>query len=328
MKVGRFNVDGFLLALAAAIATAALAPGLGASGGPLRVDLLASGAVVVVFFLHGVQLPLETLAAGIRELRLHVLVQSSTWLLFPALGLLVLPLGGRLLPSGLALGFFFLCASSSTITSSVALTAVAGGNVPGALFNATLSALLGVVLTPLYAGVVADASQLGGSLPSAVGSVALKLLLPLALGQLLRWRLAGLFARYRDATGFVDRAAIVLIVYGAFCDSIGAGVWTVHSLGAVLLVAALSLLLFACVTLAIRSAARALGFGRAEEIAALFCGSQKSLVNGLPIAKVLFGGSPDLGLIVLPLMLYHQVQLTLGAVIARRYRAQRDRSPV
>ena len=323
MRVGRFNVDGFLVALGGAIAAAALDPALGASGGPLQVDRLAGGAIVVVFFLHGVRLPLESLTGGARELRLHLLIQGTTWLLFPALGLLGLALGGRWLPAGLGLGFFFLCAVSSTITSSVALTAVAGGNVPGALFNATLSAVLGVVLTPLLAGLVADASQLGGSLASAVGAVALKLLLPLALGQLARPLLTGVLDRHRDATGLVDRGSVVLIVYGAFCDSIGAGVWTVRSLGAVLLVAVLAALLFATVALLIRFAARALRLARAEEIAALFCGTQKSLINGLSTAKVLFGGSAALGLIVLPLMIYHQLQLTLGALIARRYLAQR-----
>ena len=254
MRLGRLNLDGFLLALAAAIGAAALDPALGASGGPLRVDRLASGAVVLVFFLHGVQLPLDRLAAGVRELRLHLLVQGSTWLLFPALGLAVLVLGGPWLPAGLALGFFFLCAVSSTISSSVALTAVAGGNVPGALFNATLSAVLGVVLTPLYAGLVVDASQVGGSLPSAIGAVALRLLLPLALGQALRPLLAGALARHRSTTGLVDRGSIVLIVYGAFCDSIRAGTWTLRSLGAVLVVALLATLLFTIVTLAIRFA--------------------------------------------------------------------------
>jgi sodium/bile acid cotransporter 7 len=325
MSLRRLPVDGFLLAIGGAIALAALAPAIGARGGPLRLDLASAAAISLVFFLHGAGLPLETLASGVRAVRVHLLVQVTTWLVFPALGALLLALAGSALPAGLAVGFFLLCAVSSTISSSVAMTAVAGGNVPAALFNATLSGVIGVVLTPLYVGLVAHTSGVGGSLAGAVGQVALRVLLPLALGQLARPLLGALLARHRSVVGFVDRGSIVLIVYGAFCDSILADVWTRSSVGAVLTVALLAIGLFALVTLSLLRATRWLGLEHGDAIAAVFCGSQKSLANGLPIARVMFGGSPALGFIVLPLIVYHQVQLMIGATMARRHSRERVR---
>jgi solute carrier family 10 (sodium/bile acid cotransporter), member 7 len=319
MSLRRLPVDGFLLAIGAAIALAAFAPAVGARGGPLRLDILSGAAISLVFFLHGAGLPLEALASGVRAVRVHILVQATTWLVFPVIGALLLALAGSALPAGLALGFFLLCAVSSTISSSVAMTAVAGGNVAAALFNATLSGVLGTVLTPLYLGLVAHTSGVGGSLPDAIGQVALRVLLPLVLGQLARPLIGALLMRHRSLVGFVDRSSIVLIVYGAFCDSILADVWTRSSAGAVLTVALLAAALFALVTLSLQRATRWLGLDRSDAITAVFCGSQKSLANGLSIARVMFGGSPALGFIVLPLIVYHQLQLMIGATMARRH---------
>jgi sodium/bile acid cotransporter 7 len=319
MRLVRFRPDGFLLALMATVALASAWPAGGASGGALHVDVLSQLAVSLVFFLHGAQLPLESLARGARSLKLHLLVQAFTFVAFPALGAAVLVLGDDLLARGLGLGFFFLCAVSSTVSSSVAMTSVAGGNVPGALFNATLSGVLGVLLTPLLVGFVANTADLAVPLPAAIGSVAVKVLLPLALGQILRARLAGLLGRHRDTVVLADRGAIVLIVYGAFCDAFRAGIWAHSSAGLLLAVIAIAMLLFVSATGAIIVLCRRLGLPLADEIAAVFCGSQKSLANGLPIAKALFGTSPLLSLIVLPMMVYHQLQLSLGSVLARRY---------
>jgi len=321
MTLGRLRLDGFLLALVGAITAASLRPSLGGSGGPLHLEQVSAASVSLVFFLHGAALSLDALTAGARRWRLHLLVQAFTYGVFPALGALVLVVGGPHLPGGLAVGFFFLCVVSSTISSSVAMTAVARGNVAGAVFNATLSGVLGVLLSPLYASVVANTAGLSVPLPQAIASIALKVLLPLALGQVLSKALAGTLRRHRALIGWVDRASIVLIVYVAFCDSFAAGIWQRGSISAVVVVLLLSLALFATVALGVVAASRMLGLDHGDEVAALFCGTQKSVANGLPIARVLFGGSPLLGFIVLPLIIYHQVQLAIGAVLARRYAA-------
>jgi solute carrier family 10 (sodium/bile acid cotransporter), member 7 len=323
MRLASLKPDGFLLAILLAVAAAVIAPSLGASGGVLQVGHLASASVSIVFFLHGATLPLDSLAHGARKLRLHLLVQATTYVVFPAIGALVLVLGRDHAPPGLAIGFFFLCTVSSTISSSVALTAVAGGNVAAALFNATLSGVLGVMLTPLYVSLIADTTGLQMPLSTAIVAVAMKVLLPLLLGQALRRPLAGFLSKHRNSAALIDRGSIVLIVYSAFCDSMGSGVWTRRSAGAVLLVVLGAIALLILILALIRTACRVLAFERADEITALFCGSQKSLANGLPVAKILFGSAPTLGLIVLPLIIYHQLQLGLGAVLVRRYATPR-----
>lgn len=322
MQFGRFRVDGFLAALALAIVAAALDPALGATGSPLMIDKLVLASVSVVFFLHGAQLPTESLARGARNWRLHLVVQGTTYVVLPLCGLLVWLATRDWLPAGLALGAFYVTAVSSTISSAVAYTALARGNVPAAVFNATLSGILGVMLTPAFTGLVATTAGVHVSVLDAVASVVLRLLLPLFAGQLARPLLAGFLGRHRQATAIVDRGSIVLIVYLAFCDSILAGVWTDTAWWSLAATLVLAVALFAVGTWVPRTLAKRLGFDRGDTITAVFCGSQKSLANGMPIANVLFGGNPALGLIVLPMLVYHQLQLVYGAVLARRWSSE------
>jgi sodium/bile acid cotransporter 7 len=319
VKLGPLRLDGFLLALVAAIAFAAWHPELGARGSPLRLDLLVGISISVVFFLHGATLPTEALVRGARNWRLHLLVHGSTFVLMPLLGVLALYATRPFLPAALALGVYYACIVPSTISSSVAMVAVARGNVPAAVFNATLSGILGVFATPLLASLVANTAGIDLPLGDAVRSVALKVLVPLVAGQLARPLLAGWLAKHRRATQLADRGSIVLIVYGAFCDSIAAGVWSHADWVAIGGALAVMGAVLAAVTALMAAARGALGLSREDGIVAVFCGSQKSLASGMPVANVLFGGNPALGLIVLPMILYHQLQLVLGAVLARRY---------
>lgn len=319
MQLGRVRIDGFLVALALAIVAAALNPALGATGSPLHIDRLVLLSVSAVFFLHGAQLPTESLVRGARNWRLHLVVQGTTFVILPLCGTVLWLATRDWLPPGLALGAFYVGVVSSTISSAVAYTAVAGGNVPAAVFNATLSGIIGVLLTPVLVGIVASTAGLNVSVLDAVVSVVQRLLLPLFAGQLLRPLLAGFLGRHKQATAFVDRGSIVAIVYLAFCDSILAGVWSDTAWWSLAMTLVVAAALFAVGTWAPGVLARWLGFDRADTITAVFCGSQKSLANGMPIANVLFGGNPALGLIVLPMLVYHQLQLIYGAVLARRW---------
>lgn len=178
---------------------------------------------------------------------------------------------------------------------------------------------MGVFLTPLLVGLVADTTGVAIPLGTAIGGVIVKVLLPLLAGQLARPLLGAFLARHRGTTAYADRAVIVLIVYLAFADSIAAGAWSSISWLELAGVLAIAAALLGLATVAVLSVSRRLGFAREAEIVALFCGTQKSLVSGMPIAKVLFAGNPSLGLIVLPMLVYHQLQLIVGALLARRY---------
>jgi len=309
--------DWFLLGMGAAVALAWLFPDAGAKGGGLHPELTNKVGVGLIFFLHGLTLSFEALAAGTRKWRLHLLVQGSTFVLFPLLGLTLLAVAGSHLGPALRTGLFFLCALPSTVSSSVALTAAARGNVAAAVFNATLSSLLGVVLTPLWLSVVLGTS--GPALPfgSVVLDLVLWLVVPLLVGQAARPVFGAFAARHEARINIVDRLTILLLVYTSFCDSVKGGVW---SSGAAPLAISLltSLLLLGSMLVITWSAGHACGFDRADRIAALFCGSKKTLASGVPMARLIFGAQPGLAVILLPIMIYHPLQLVVGGWLAGR----------
>lgn len=317
-------IDGFVLIMLAAIALALAAPELGTGDGPLHLGLVTSLGVALVFFLHGAALSRDKLVAGAKHWRLHTFVQVFTYVVFPLIGAaLMFALHDRL-PADLLLGVFFLCALPSTVSSSVAMTSMARGNVPGAIFNATVSGLIGMALTPLLMGLVISASGASMPLGKALTGVALQLLLPFALGQLARPVIGAWLGRRKAITSKIDRGVIVLIVYSSFSDATAEGLWHQYSWQTIAAVMALAAVLLFAILATTTFVARRLGFSVEDEITAVFCGSKKSLANGIPMAKILFAGHPALGLLVLPLMVYHQLQLIVCSVMASRY-ANRER---
>ncbi len=313
------KLDLYVVAIFAAIGLAFAAPQLGASDGPLHLPLVTSIGVSLVFFLHGAALSPQSLTASAKKWQLHLLVQCSTFVLFPLLGFAIFAISRGILPDELRLGIVYLSVLSSTISSSVALTALSGGNVAAAVFNATLSGLIGLLITPFLIGFAETTAAGQFSLVDAVLDVAKTLLLPFVAGQLARPLIAGIIARRKRWVSMIDRSVIVLIVYGAFCNSTQAGIWRAYD---PLMIGEIALIVTALLVgvLAFNTfAARALRFSREDEAATVFCGSTKSLANGAPIAAVLFAGNPNLAVILLPLVLYHLLQLVVCSALARRY---------
>lgn len=320
--IAMLKKEWFLAGMVGAVLLATLAPGWGRSGGPLHGDQLADVGIAIVFFLHGLGISLTALRNGLSRWRVHVFVQLCTFAVFPLLWLAAYALVGRWLPQGLAFGFCYLCALPSTISSSVAMTAVAKGNVPAAIFNATLSSLLGIVITPLLVAAFAGTEGQMLSFADAVLGIAKQLLLPLVLGQLLRPLLHAWHSRHKRWTNLADRWVILLLVYTAFCDSVASGLWRDNGLD-VLATALIGAALILALVLALSTwAVRRLGFPLEDEITAVFCGSKKTMASGVPMAKLLFGAHPSLGLILLPIMLYHQLQLFVCSLLASRYAAK------
>ncbi len=315
--------DWFLLGMAAATVLAWAAPSPGAAGGWLHPALLTKAGIALIFFLHGLALSFDALKAGSLRWPLHLLVQTSTFLLFPLIGLGVLAvLGDRVAPN-LKLGFFYLCALPSTVSSSVALTAAARGNVAGALFNATLSSLLGVFLTPLWIALLLKTGGHTQSLGPVILDLVRWLVLPLLVGQLCRPWLGVWAGRNKRLINVADRGTILLLVYTSFCDSFKAGIWSGHGPSLIWGVLAGALALFTLVMFIMWRAAIVLDFSREDQIAAMFCGSKKTLASGVPMAKLIFGAHPGIGLILLPIMIYHPLQLVICGVLAQRW-AKRD----
>lgn len=316
--------DWFLRSMLLAVLVASLFPDIGRSGGWLHLEKLTDYGIALVFFLHGMGIPTEQLKAGLGNWRLHLVVQGFTFVVFPLIFLILRPGLATVLPPMLLLGFFYLCVLPSTITSSVALTGVAQGNVPAAIFNATLSSLLGIAITPLLVSLMLSTTGAEISFRDAVSNIATLLLLPFAAGQFLHPWLGRQFLRFKRHTSLLDRSVIILLVLVAFSDAVAGGLWRDYGVGLLLITLAGTTLLLALVLFLTRTAARLLGFSTADEIVTVFCGSKKTLAAGLPMAKVLFGAQPGLGLIVLPIMFYHQLQLVVCSVLAQRYARRRD----
>lgn len=312
------KVDKFLLALIAAVVVAAILPARGAMAE--IVTHAVSAAVALLFFLYGARLSRQAVIEGLSHWRLQLLILASTYLLFPLLGLALTGLLRPWIPAELTAGLLFLCVLPSTVQSSIAFTAIARGNVPAALCSASVSNMLGVVLTPMLVALLLQGHG-GGLNPRALFEIGLQLLLPFVLGQAARPWLGPILERHRTVTALVDRGSIVLVVYAAFSEGMVAGMWGKIDLSSLLLVLALDAVLLATVLVVTTAACRWLGFSREDEIAIVFCGSKKSMAGGIPMANILFPG-PGVALVVLPLMLFHQAQLFACAALARRYAAR------
>ncbi len=319
MTIRGFSFDGFLLALAAVVAVAILLPDLGASGGLLHVDWIASYGVAVVFFLYGLTLAPEKMRQGAAHWRVHLTVQLATFVLFPIVVLALLSVFGSMLPAAVATGFFYVAALPSTVSSSVAMTSLAGGNVPIAIFNATLSSLIGVFVTPLLMAWFASTTGAAMPLLPVITKVVLLLLLPIGVGQVARHWLAGWAGRHSKPIKLADRAIILAIVFNSFSNSMKEGIWTGHDASLIVELIVGVIGIFFIVYGILQIPCRLLGLNRADTIACLFCGSKKSLAAGVPMAKLMFGTNPALGLIIAPIMLYHFFQLVIVSVIANRY---------
>ncbi len=315
MPVRKLPIDPYLLAIVGMVALGSLLP---ARGDAAAVASGAStGAVGLLFFLYGARLSAEAALAGARHWRLHLTVLLATFGLFPVLGELTRWLPPAVLSLPLQTGVMFLCCLPSTVQSSIAFTSIAGGNVPAALCSASASNLLGIVLTPLLVSVLM-ATRGGGFSAHALLDIMAQLLLPFIAGQLLRSRIGGWLQAHRRVTELVDRGSILLIVYTAFSEGVVNGIWHQLDIMSLVLLAVVNAVLLGLVLAMTTLGSRLLGFARADEIAIVFCGSKKGLAGGLSMASVLFPAH-QVGLIVLPLMLFHQLQLMVCATLAKRY---------
>ncbi|WP_145111246.1 bile acid:sodium symporter family protein [Cereibacter sediminicola] len=315
----RYLPDNFTLLITAAVLIASLLPARGgfAEGFGLATDL----AIALLFFLHGARLEAATVRAGFLHWRLQLVILGLTFLLFPALGLALGLVPETLLPHGLYLGLLYLCLLPSTVQSSIAFTAIAGGNVPAAVCAASLSNILGVVISPFLVGLLFTVGGGGGISGDAVVKILLQLLAPFLLGQLLQPWIGGWLRARKKLLMPVDRGSILMVVYLAFSHAMVEGVWNDFSLRDIGVVLALDVLLLALALGISLLVSRKLGFAREDEIAIVFCGSKKSLASGVPMANAIFPAA-TIGAIVLPLMLFHQIQLMACAMLAQRYAAR------
>jgi sodium/bile acid cotransporter 7 len=315
-------LDPFLVFLIGTVVVASIVPCRGQ--GAVAFGWITNAAITLLFFLHGAKLSRAAVTAGVGHWRLHLLVAASTFVLFPAIGLVVRALGQGWIDPTMTAGVLFLCLLPSTVQSSIAFTSIARGNVPAAVCSATLSNIAGIFITPLLVGLFMGARAAGGGVNlHSIGAIALQLLAPFVAGHLSRPLTAKVLDRHKSLVSKVDRGSILLVVYTAFSAAVVEGLWSRLSIGDIALVLVLDAVVLAAALLVTTLAARSLGFLREDEIAIVFCGSKKSLASGVPMAGVLFPAAM-VGPLIVPLMLFHQMQLMVCAVMARRYAARAE----
>ena len=323
-ELRRLPIDGFLVALVATVILAAILPARGAAA-PLA-GYAVTAAVALLFFLYGIKLSPAAVVGGLSHWRLQALVFASSFVIFPIIGLVAATLMRSFLPNDLLLGIVFVCALPSTVQSSIAFTSIARGNVSAALCSASVSNLLGIVVTPTLLGAMMHAHGQGFSL-AALRDIALQLLVPFVAGQVVRPLAHRWLERRRLLTSIVDRGSILIVVYAAFSEGMVAGIWSQLTAVNLAVLFATESLILAFILVLTTLASRALGFDKQDEIAIVFCGSKKSMASGIPMANILFPGT-GVGLILLPLMLFHQIQLFACATLAKRYARRASTLPL
>ena len=315
----RFNIDGFMLAIIGAVVVATVFPARGSADEIL--DWIVKIGIGLLFFLYGTRLHPRDALTGLTHWRLHLTILAFTFVVFPLLGLALWPILPHLIGDELASGVLFLCLVPSTVQSSINFTSIARGNVAGAIVSASASNLLGVFLTPMLVLLLMNTSGDVSFSASSVITIVLQLLVPFIAGQLLQPLIGRRIAAHRSLTKFYDRAIIVLVVYAAFSEGVRQGIWGQVIWWQVVFLVVLATAMVALMLWLTGSGSKRLGFDRADSIAIQFCGTKKSLTTGLPMAAVLFD-SHAVGLIVLPLMIFHQVQLMICTWLASRYSRQ------
>ncbi|MEQ9925559.1 bile acid:sodium symporter family protein [Pectobacterium brasiliense] len=312
----RLRIDKFLLVLILVVVTASVLP----AEGSVKVffERLTTAAIALLFFMHGAKLSREAISAGMGHWRLHLVVFASTFILFPLLGIGMSLLSPVVLTPTLYLGFLYLCALPATVQSAIAYTSMAGGNVAAAICSASASSILGVFLSPILVGLLMHTQ--GGETDTlhAIGSIIMQLMVPFVIGHLSRPLIAKWVERNRKLINITDRSSILLVVYVAFSEAVVQGIWGQINVWSLLAVVGCSIVLLAIVLVVNTLVARKMGFNTADEITIVFCGSKKSLANGIPMANVLFPAAA-VGAMVLPLMIFHQIQLMVCAALAQRY---------
>ncbi|OTG83326.1 bile acid:sodium symporter [Acinetobacter sp. ANC 5054] len=284
--------------------------------------VITTAAIAILFFLHGAKLSREAVVEGIMHWKMHAFVFAFTFAIFPILGLLAKPILLPMLGQQLYWGFLFMCFLPSTVQSSIAFTSVAQGNVAGAVCSASFSNLIGMFITPaLVAYFILGQSTHGYDPTASIIQITLLLLVPFVLGQILRPWIFPYMKKMPNIVKVFDQGSILMVVYGAFSSAVVAGLWQqVSGMTLFLLIVACSVLL-TIVMLLVLYVPRWLGFNRADQKTIFFCGSKKTLASGVPMAQILFIGQP-LGMIVLPIMIFHQIQLMVCGVIANLWSKQ------
>lgn len=317
--LSRAGLNLFFLLMVAVVGLAWLFPEPGSSNGPLHLVQVGNVGVTLIFFFYGLKLEPAKLLAGLGHWKMHVLIQSTTFLIFPLLVLALRTVFYTAESDLLWLGTFYLAALPSTVSSSVVMVSIAGGNISAAIFNASVSSLLGIFITPIWMNFFVSNSALStADLSGVILNLCFQVLLPVVAGLALHNRLGFLAVRFKSQLRYFDQMIILLIVYRAFSDSFLDRMFEGYSFAELAVLGSLMLMLFFVMFACMQMLSAGIGLSREDRITVVFCGSKKSLVQGAVMGQVLFPDAAAFGIVLLPLMLYHALQLLAGSILAQR----------
>ena len=316
------KLDKFVLAIICTIIIAYFLPQFGLEGSIIPIDVISTVGISFIFFFYGLKLNGEKIKEGLKNWKLHVLIQLSTFLIFPLIVLVFYPFVKSEEAHLLWLAIFFMAALPSTVSSSVVMVSMAKGNIPSAIFNASISGIIGIAITPLLVGFFTTNASANFDYSSVYLNLIVQIILPVVLGVLLQ-RYFGKYAqKYSAQLSLFDKSVILLIIYKSFAKSFHQKIFSTVSVFDFILLFTVVITLFFVVYYFIGSIAKKLNFSLEDKITAQFCGTKKSLIHGTVFSKVLFGTSPVTGFILLPIMLFHAIQILIISIIARKLGAR------
>lgn len=313
-----FKIDKFVVAIATTVLLAYIFPQFGSKSSPVNLNLLASIGISLIFFFYGLKLSPEKVKVGLKNWKLHLMVQASTFLIFPIIVLLFLPFVHSEHNRSIWLAIFFLASLPSTVSSSVVMVSIAKGNIPAAIFNASISGLIGIVTTPLWMGLFLNNSNSNFDLGEIYIKLLTEVLLPLILGLFLHRFFAKQAAKYNNYLSSFDKSVILLIIYKSFATSFDENVFSSLEASNLVVIVICVILLFYFVYYFTGIVSNKLGFNREDKITAQFCGTKKSLVHGTIFSKILFQNAASIGIVLLPIMLFHGFQIFIISIIANK----------
>ena len=319
----RFRIDKFVIAIIVAITLAYFFPQWGSAHSPLPLNAISTVGISLIFFFYGLKLSPSKLKAGLKNWKLHLLVQSSTFLLFPALVLLARPFIHNAEQETLWLAFFFLAALPSTVSSSVVMVSLAKGNIPAAIFNASISGIIGIMITPLWMGFFVPPAQADFDFTEIYTKLIVQIIAPVILGLVLHPHWGDFALKHSAQLTFFDKSIILLIIFKSFSDSFERRIFSTVSWLDLVLIFVSVLALFFVVFALTGFLSKWLHLNVEDRITVQFCGTKKSLVHGTVFSKILFGQMSSLGMILLPLMLFHATQILIISIVATRWAARK-----
>ncbi|MBP0903053.1 bile acid:sodium symporter family protein [Mariniflexile gromovii] len=314
----KIKIDKFVLSIIVVIGIAYLFPNWGIPESPVPIDAISTVGISLIFFFYGLKLSPEKLKSGLKNWKLHFLVQASTFLIFPLIVLAFNPFLRTQEQEIMWLAFFFLATLPSTVSSSVVMVSIAKGNVPAAIFNASISGIIGIAITPLWMGLFVDSTQTDFDFTEIYTKLIVQIILPVVIGLLLQ-RFLNVFAnKYSKQLTLFDKFIILLIIYKSFAESFYENIFSGVSLLDLFFMFVAVLLLFFLAFFITRLVAEKLKFSKEDQITAQFCGTKKSLVHGTVFSKILFGNTAAIGIVLLPLMVFHATQIVIISFIAAK----------